>query len=374
MIAPVMSSEFKVLEYHQSPQTPYIVRQILTQYPQNNVINYLREFIGQSRPNRLVGSETHGQVATFLKQKLGGLGDEKQMSQITIKLQEFSPHFDQAIAHFEQRFQQEIHGVLDEESDAYKRGAQYTESMVAHLQKLKKKQHKGQNIIWEKKGSAHSEEVLILGAYYDTLVIDGESWKLNPAAKMPGADANASGVAVLLALAEVLTHINLPRTVRLIFFDYSEFGALGAQAYIESLPENSDLSKVSFLNITQIGHDTRREDSTGREGNMKVYYRKNDDATPHPQDHKLAEDLLARAQSVGNSVHFEPDPRGYELADQTPFWEAGIAAVVFTQNREDDPNKRHHSSDDFVETLNFRTLNGAFRTIAGAVIHWAYQF
>ena len=66
------------------------------------------------------------------------------------------------------------------------------------------------NLQVELSGSLHRDEILLLGAHYDTVI------------GSPGADDNASGVAGLLELARLLRNTSLSRTVRLIAFANEE--------------------------------------------------------------------------------------------------------------------------------------------------------
>jgi Zn-dependent M28 family amino/carboxypeptidase len=67
-----------------------------------------------------------------------------------------------------------------------------------------------QNVIAELKGTRSPEQVLVVGAHYDTV------------RTTPGADDNASGVAGLLGLAKLLAGRPLEKTVRLVAFALEE--------------------------------------------------------------------------------------------------------------------------------------------------------
>lgn len=58
-------------------------------------------------------------------------------------------------------------------------------------------EEKVQNIIWEKSG-LDSDKVLIITAHYDTISHDPSTLLVREDALMPGANFNASGVAVAL--------------------------------------------------------------------------------------------------------------------------------------------------------------------------------
>jgi Zn-dependent M28 family amino/carboxypeptidase len=106
---------------------------------------------------------------------------------------------------------------------------------------------KGTNVIGLLKGTDPdlSKEVIIIGAHLDHL---GMCYEL-----LPGANDNASAVAVMMGVAKALAvnKIPLKRTVLFVAFGSEEQGLLGSRAYISSpvLP----LEKSIFLNMDGVG-------------------------------------------------------------------------------------------------------------------------
>ncbi len=78
------------------------------------------------------------------------------------------------------------------------------------------------NVIAELPGTSRSEEIIIVGAHYDSrAAFDG--WHDHDNVKpehrgTPGANDNASGVAAVLAIARRMAGHPLPRTVRFCFW------------------------------------------------------------------------------------------------------------------------------------------------------------
>ena len=104
---------------------------------------------------------------------------------------------------------------------------------------LRLKDLPSQNVIAEKKGSGGA--VVVLGGHYDT--VPGVS----------GANDNASGTAVLLAIAESLSEVELPFTLRIIAFGSEELGLLGSQFYVQSI-SGEELNKTKvMLNFDALG-------------------------------------------------------------------------------------------------------------------------
>ena len=75
------------------------------------------------------------------------------------------------------------------------------------------------NIVAEKKGRTSPNRVIILGAHYDT--VPGS----------PGADDNASAIAVLLEVARNIQAVPLDGTVRFIAFSLEEYNFVGSTHY-----------------------------------------------------------------------------------------------------------------------------------------------
>ena len=96
-----------------------------------------------------------------------------------------------------------------------------------------------QNVIAEKKGPG--DAVVVLGGHYDS--VPG----------ILGANDNASGMAVLLSIAESLSEVDLPFTLRFIAFGSEELGLLGSQFYIGSLGGGELGNIKGMLNFDALG-------------------------------------------------------------------------------------------------------------------------
>ncbi len=94
------------------------------------------------------------------------------------------------------------------------------------------------------------EGALLLGAHYDSVVGRETS---------PGANDNASGVAVLLEIARVLRTADLPCDVRLVFFGAEEFCGspplhhVGSNYYVRKA-RDADLARIrAMLSVDMVG-------------------------------------------------------------------------------------------------------------------------
>ncbi|MFN6539755.1 MAG: M28 family peptidase [Nostoc sp. EkiNYC01] len=95
----------------------------------------------------------------------------------------------------------------------------------------------GVNIFAERVGTNKAAKAILLGAHYDTV------------ASSPGADDNASGIAVMLEVARLLGYRSTPRTLQLAFFDQEETGLLGSQAFVAKTARLQNLGGAIVMDM-----------------------------------------------------------------------------------------------------------------------------
>lgn len=185
-----------------------------------------------------------------------------------------------------------------------------------------------QNIIAERVGTAPTPRLVLITAHYDTVE------------DVPGANDNASGVAVLLTLAQRLRERPWPFTLRFIAFGGEEEGLLGSLAYVRSLPPEEAQRIIAVLNLDTVGSDV-------------------DIAIAGEQ--ALAQMVSAVADSAGIPLRFI-DLRE-ATSDHLPFVRGGIPAVILTT-----PDfRRIHTPEDRLEFLDIRNLDNAIRLVEGVL-------
>lgn len=199
----------------------------------------------------------------------------------------------------------------------------------------------------------------LLGAHYDS--VPGT----------PGADDNASAVAVLLAVARVVG----PRAqVCYVAFNGEECDLAGSRAFVGRLGRNR-LEQVHVLEM--VGYTSR---APGSQRNPIPPTR-----VPTVGDflglvgthrsRRILDRVLALASSSAvpvQGLYLPPVPLGVvrRLAphvlrsDQAPFWEAGIPALMWTDTAEF-RNPNYHRSSDTPETLDYEFMAG----VAWLLIH-----
>ncbi len=152
--------------------------------------------------------------------------------------------------------------------------------------------------------------VIILGAHYDTRPVADRDPE-HPNEPIIGGNDGASGVAVLLELAEVLPRHELSNEVWLAFFDAEDRGRLDGWPWCVGssyMAEHLMVDPAYVVVVDMVG-----------DSDQQLYYEGNSDVA-------LREDLWAIASVLGYG-NFIPQVRHTLVDDHLPFAERGISAV-----------------------------------------------
>ena len=216
------------------------------------------------------------------------------------------------------------------------------------------------NIVAEKKGTSCPDRIILLGAHYDT--VPGS----------PGADDNASAIAVLLEVAKHLKNTHLRSTLRLIAFSLEECGYIGSTHYAQKTKRESE-TLVGMISLEMVGF-------TGPRQNYPPYI----DRKHYPPvgdfiavvGNRRSEVLL---ENVRQAVTFHvprlpaeflmvpQNGEGMEevrLSDHSPFWDLGYPALMMTDTaflR----NPNYHLPTDTIDTLDFEFM----QKVAVGIVH-----
>ena len=206
------------------------------------------------------------------------------------------------------------------------------------------------NIHALKKGK--TDKRIIIGAHYDAVP------------ESPGADDNASGVAVLIELAHLLketTELNCD--VELIAYDMEEVGLWGSRYHARKL-KNQKVDVVCMLCLDMVGYFADEENSQRYPlGGMSRLYGTRGDflaMVGRPADAKLLtatqkafrETTTLRIQSFAAPNLLEPL---FARSDHAPFWWEGYPAIFFTDTA-DFRSKHYHRRTDTWDTLDYDRL------------------
>lgn len=107
------------------------------------------------------------------------------------------------------------------------------------------------NVIATKLGTVRPDELVIVGAHYDSV-------------GNPGANDNGSGTAAIMEVAQVLGARAFEATLRVIAFDDEEGGLVGSSAYVAAHPNDTIRCMLNVDTIAQDGGDHKLSiDSSG---------------------------------------------------------------------------------------------------------------
>lgn len=213
--------------------------------------------------------------------------------------------------------------------------------------------------------SPESDAPLIIAAHYDTVM------------GSPGADDNASALAVMLEVARCLLDVPLSRAVRFIAFCLEEEDLLGSLAYVSWLRESKQ--EVSGAIVLEcVGYATSDEGSQRKPSGVPI-------AVPSVGDflaivgntasaalaaavggaaRERVPDLKTVALTVPGNGELLPDTR---RSDHAAFWHYGYPAVMLTDTA-DFRNPHYHRSTDTLDTLNLEFMEKVAQAVTASAL------
>ncbi|MEM9807059.1 MAG: M28 family peptidase [Cyanobacteria bacterium P01_D01_bin.56] len=205
---------------------------------------------------------------------------------------------------------------------------------------------------------------VVVGAHYDT--VPG----------CPGADDNATGVAVLLELARHFATQPSRRPVHLVAFDLEEYGLLGSQAYVKTL---AGRSIHLMLSLEMLGYCAKPSDPQPSQAypvnGLDYIYPKTGDFIALignwqtiPILHQLKQNFRkanVRCAWLPMVNRGKPLP-ATRRSDHATFWDAGYNAVLITDTA-DLRNPHYHQATDTLDTLDLDFLTQVCRGLQRAI-------
>jgi len=224
---------------------------------------------------------------------------------------------------------------------------------------------KVRNLIAEIPGGAKANEIVVIGAHYDTVY------------DCPGADDNSSGVAALLELARLLKESHPARTVRFVafvneeppWFQTDDMGSLVYAEQAHKLKENI----VAAISIETIGMYSDAKGSQQYPAGFKSLYPSKGDFIAfigNVGSLGLVRDAVrsfrasTRFPSEGSAVPAAIPGVGW--SDQWAFWEQGYPAIMVTDTATF-RNPNYHQPTDKPDTLDYDRMARVVLGLAGVV-------
>lgn len=225
------------------------------------------------------------------------------------------------------------------------------------------------NLIAELPGTWAASDILIVGAHYDTVETS------------PGADDNASGVAVMLEAARLLRGRHFGRTIRFVGFTCEEppyfyTGDMGSQVYAYACRERGERI-IGMLCLEMLGYFS---DLPGTQQIPPQIPRLLRWAFPHRGMFLAAVGNLRSWRLLGpfrrgfkravrfplHSIVLPEALNAIRLSDNSSFWDQGYPALMLTDTsflR----NPHYHLPTDTPDTLDYAKMAQITLGIAGAV-------
>ena len=212
---------------------------------------------------------------------------------------------------------------------------------------------------------SQSAPPLILAAHFDT--VQGS----------PGADDNASALAVMLAVARQVRAMTLARPIRFIGFNLEEDNLLGSSAYTALLRKNRDSIHGAIV-LECVGYASQQHNSQKIPPGVPI-------AVPttgnflavigNEQSHTLTGSVVQAMKSHLPIVPLVVPGNGEKLpdtrrSDHTSFWEQGFPAVMLTDTA-NFRNPHYHRPTDALDTLNLDFIASVADGLMAAVLELA---
>jgi Zn-dependent M28 family amino/carboxypeptidase len=227
------------------------------------------------------------------------------------------------------------------------------------------------NISATLEGSDHDKEWSLLGAHYDA------------AAGSPGADDNASGVAVLMEAANILSKLKLQRTVQFVAFTLEEpqpqtmHFLIGSELFAKEAKRRDIRYRAVFV-LESIGYTDSAELSqivpffvripVPRKGNFLgvIANQRSKDIMNafHTSSKQAVPELIVIPYNVPFSGRITPESR---FSDHSSFWNYGYPALMLTDTAMF-RNPHYHTKHDEYKTLDFHFMHNVAKAVISALL------
>ncbi len=199
---------------------------------------------------------------------------------------------------------------------------------------------RGANFVAERKGSDPSQ-VLILSAHVDSV-------------NNAGANDDGAGVIAGLAIAKALQGYSIKPTLRILAFDLEELGLVGAKAYVKTL-KGAKEKILGDVHLEMMATNSRKDGyfhviDCGKKGSVEI-----------------ADHVMGAIQAL--RIDLKRYDACTDRSDHAAFWDAGIPAVVLSENFfGDDGDPCYHQGCDVLDSrLDFDYMARITRAAGSAV-------
>ena len=252
-------------------------------------------------------------------------------------------------------------------ADAMAAAARHIESSLAPAGYRVERQRfsSGENLVVEIRGRTKPDEIVILGAHYDS--VDGS----------PGADDNASGVAAVLAIARRFSKETPARTVRFVLFANEEpphfmTAEMGSWQYAKRCRDRGERI-VAMLSLEMLGYYNDARGSQQYPPALAALYPDTGDFVAFAGNLESRALVKQCAASFRRHTSFPAESAALPAvipqigwSDQWSFWQFGWPALMVTDTALF-RNPHYHGPSDRPETLDYESMARVVEGLLGVV-------
>lgn len=212
------------------------------------------------------------------------------------------------------------------------------------------------NIVVSIRGKTYPEKIVLIGAHYDTVT------------GTPGADDNASAVAILLEMCRLLKNYTPEVTLKMVFFALEEpptfrTESMGSAVYAREAKKKQE-NITAMISLEMLGYYSNQKNGQSFPiPLMCLMY----PSTPNfiavvgnLSSRSLVKKVAASLRKTGGvpvetlaTVGFVP---GVDFSDHHSFWKMGWPAVMITDTAFY-RNPNYHTEKDTIDTLDFNRMH-----------------
>jgi len=218
-----------------------------------------------------------------------------------------------------------------------------------------------ENLVLQLQGK-HPLPPILVGAHFDA--VPGS----------PGADDNASGIAVLLELAKHFHQHPARHPIHFIGFDMEEYGRLGSQAYAQDLRRSRTKIKT-MISLEMLAYIDPQPGAQKYPSRLEYFYPSTGNFIAllgNLRSIPTMAKLSSHIKYSGAPCEWLPIPlRGTLLpdtrrSDHASFWDQGYSALMVTDTA-NLRNPHYHQPSDTIETLNLDFLESIYNGLVRAL-------
>jgi Zn-dependent M28 family amino/carboxypeptidase len=219
------------------------------------------------------------------------------------------------------------------------------------------------NVVATVPGTEEGGAMFLFGAHYDSENSAVHNLSAAENTSAPGADDDASGVAVVLELARVLSGAGLPWTLKFVMFGAEEYGydgsggCKGSEYFVqEEVAQGRTYAGTAIMDM--VGY-------RAGEANRATLVLNSD----HDDLASSVTDAVG-AFGVDLSVEVREEPT-ITYSDHGSFWAQGIPSILVIEELDDRDfpvNPYYHTSDDTLDTLAMGQVEAVAQALLGGLL------